>query len=130
MNDLDTISHNVIGEAIRIHQELGPGLLESVYQKVLAGMLARAGYHVMTEVAVPIEYRGISFDCALRIDILVEGSLVIEVKSVEKLSAIHAKQCLTYLRLSKKPLGLLLNFSQLTMKDGIVRLVNDHRPES
>ena len=128
MTDVDAISADVVHEAIRIHRELGPGLLESVYEIVLAGALARRGYKVERQKPVDVSYDGMTFEAAFKIDILVEDSLVLELKSVEKLSGAHAKQVLTYLRLIKQPLGLLLNFSGETMKEGIRRLVNDHRP--
>ena len=128
MTDVDAISADVVHEAIRIHRELGPGLLESVYEVVLAGALTRKGYKVERQKPVDISYDGMTFEAAFRIDILVEGSLVLELKSFEKLSGAHAKQVLTYIRLLKQPLGLLLNFSGATMKEGIRRLVNDHRP--
>ena len=128
MRDVDAISADVVHEAIRIHRELGPGLLESVYEIVLAGALARKGYKVERQKPVDIEFDGMTFAAAFKIDILVEDSLVLELKSVEKLTGAHAKQVLTYLRLLKQPLGLLLNFSGETMKEGIRRLVNDHRP--
>ncbi|WP_336977721.1 GxxExxY protein [Altererythrobacter fulvus] len=128
MLDVDAISSDVIGEAIRIHRELGPGLLESVYEAVLAAAMQRRGYRVSRQVPVGIEYDGLTIDAAFRIDLLIEGTLIIEIKSVEQVSKLHAKQLLTYLRLTKQPLGLLLNFSGMTMKEGIRRLVNDHRP--
>lgn len=126
--DIDAISSVVVGEAINIHRELGPGLLESVYEAVLAVALGRRGLHVARQVPVPIEYDGLRIEAAFRVDLLIEGSLVVEIKSVEQLQKIHAKQLLTYLRLMKQPVGLLLNFSGLTMKEGIRRLVNNHRP--
>src|SRR5262245_52465717 len=126
MTDVDAISSTVIGEAIKIHRDLGPGLLESVYEAVLAAALARLGLQVSRQVPVAIEYDGLAIDCAFRIDLLVAGCLVVEVKSVDQLAKVHAKQLLTYLRLTKQPVGLLLNFSGLTMKEGIRRLVNDH----
>ncbi len=126
--DVDSISADVIDESIRIHRELGPGLLESVYETVLAGALIRRGYKVDRQKPVDIQYDGITFEAAYKIDILVEDSLILEIKSVERLSGVHAKQVLTYLRLMKQPLGLLLNFSGETMKEGIRRLVNNHRP--
>lgn len=129
MEAIDRISADVVGEAIRIHRELGPGLFEKVYEQVLAVSLQRKGYHVATQVEVGIEYDGLRFDSAFRIDILVENRLIIEVKAVEQLGKVHAKQLLTYLRLAKQPVGLLLNFSAPTMKDGIRRLVNDYRPD-
>jgi GxxExxY protein len=127
---IDQLSSDAVGEAIRIHRELGPGLLETVYETVLAASLIRKGYRVDRQVPVGIDYDGMTFDCAFRIDILVDQRLVIEVKSVEQLGKIHAKQLLTYLRLTKQPVGLLLNFSGLTMKEGIRRLVNDYRADA
>ena len=128
MKDVDAISADVVDSAIHIHRELGPGLLESVYETVLAGALSRMGYKVDRQLPVDILFDGMRFGAAFRADIVVEGSLVIEIKSVEKLSGAHAKQLLTYLRLMDRPLGLLLNFSGETMKEGIRRLVNNHSP--
>ncbi len=127
MKDVDAISSDVIGEAIKIHRELGSGLLESVYEIVLSAALVRMGYKVSRQVPIDIEYDGLKIGAAFRVDILVEGILVVEIKAVEQLGKVHAKQLLTYLRLMKQPLGLILNFSGLTMKEGIRRLVNDHR---
>ena len=128
MVDVDAISADVVDEAIRIHRELGPGLFEGVYETVLAAALERKGYRVDRQKPVDIIYDGMSFSGAYKVDIQVEGVLVIEVKSVERLTGAHAKQLLTYLRLLKQPLGLLLNFSGETMKEGIRRLANNHRP--
>ncbi len=128
MVDVDAISADVVDEAIRIHRELGPGLFEGVYETVLAAAIERKGYRVDRQKPVDIVYDGMSFSAAYKVDILVEGALVIEVKSVERLTGTHAKQLLTYLRLLKQPLGLLLNFSGETMKEGIRRLANNHRP--
>lgn len=128
MRDVDAISADVVNAAIRIHRDLGPGLLESVYELVLAGALVRLRYKVDRQLPVDISYDGMSFAAAFRVDLLVDDTLVIEIKSVERLTGVHAKQVLTYLRLLKQPLGLLLNFSGETMKEGIRRLVNDHRP--
>jgi iron complex transport system substrate-binding protein len=129
MVSIDQISSDVVGEAIRIHRELGPGLLESVYETVLAASLVRRGYAVSRQHPVGIEYDGLVFPVAFRIDLLIDERLVVEIKSVEQFTKVHAKQVLTYLRLMKQPVGLLLNFSGLTMKEGIRRLVNDYRPE-
>lgn len=129
MADVDSISADVVNEAIRIHRELGPGLFEGVYETVMAGALARKGYKVDRQRPVDIHYDGMRFEAAYKIDILVEDSLIIEVKSVERLNGTHAKQLLTYLRLMNQPLGLLLNFSGETMKEGIRRLVNNHHPQ-
>lgn len=128
MPDINDVTSDVVAEAIRIHRELGPGLLESVYEAVLAAALARRGYRVERQVPVNIEYDGLQIEGAFRIDLLIEGTLILEIKAVEQLTKVHAKQLLTYLRLMKQPVGLILNFSGLTMKEGIRRLVNDYRP--
>jgi len=127
---VDEITDAIVGEAIRIHRELGPGLLESVYEKVLAAGLTRKGLLVAAQVPVAIKYDGLVIDAAFRVDLLIEKTVVIEIKSIEQLTKLHAKQLLTYLRLMEQPVGLLLNFSGLTMKEGIRRLVNDYRPGS
>jgi GxxExxY protein len=110
---IDEISSDVIGEAIRIHKQLGPGLLESVYETVLEAALLRKGLPVARQVPIDIDYDGMHFAQAFRIDLLVEERLLLEIKSVEKLGKAHAKQLLTYLRLTKQPVGLLLNFPRL-----------------
>jgi len=126
MAEVDEISSAVLNEAIRIHRELGPGLLESVYEQVLAAALLRRGLEVARQVPVEISYEGMVIAGAFRVDLLVGQTLVVEIKSVEQLTKLHAKQLLTYLRLMKQPVGLHLNFSGLTMKEGIRRLVNDY----
>ncbi|WP_379546459.1 GxxExxY protein [Qipengyuania sp. DSG2-2] len=128
--DIDEVTSQVIAEAIAIHRSLGPGLMESVYETVLAGALHRRGLTAQRQVPIDIEYDGLVFDQAFRIDILVEETLILEIKAVEILSKAHAKQLLTYLRLTNQPVGLLLNFNEATMKDGIRRLVNDYRPDA
>lgn len=130
MPDRELIAKAAVDSSIKIHRELGPGLLESVYEMVLAAALCRRGLKVERLVAVDVQFDGMEFPAAFRVDLLVEGCFPIEIKAVEKLSPVHAKQLLTYLRLLKQPLGLLLNFSGETMKEGIRRLVNDHRPVS
>jgi iron complex transport system substrate-binding protein len=124
--DVDAVSGAVIKEAIAIHRELGPGLFESVYETVLAGRLAAQGLKVERQVPVPITFDGHVFEVAFKVDILVEGSLVLEIKAVETISKAHARQLITYLRLLKQPVGLLLNFSGATMTEGIRRIVNNH----
>jgi GxxExxY protein len=126
---IDDMSAIVVDEAIAIHRELGPGLFEIVYEAILAGRLETRGLKVARQVPVPLVFDGQSFEAAFRIDILVEDKLVLEIKAVEQLSKAHAKQLLTYLRILKQPVGLLLNFSGATMKEGIRRMVNDHKPE-
>jgi iron complex transport system substrate-binding protein len=130
MKDIDRISGDVIDLAIRIHRELGPGLLESVYEAVLAGKLAAMGYRVVRQYPVDIEFDGMRFDVAFRIDLLVDDRLIVEVKSVDKLAPVHAKQVLTYLRLTKQPVGLLINFGGETLKEGVRRLVNNYNPSA
>jgi GxxExxY protein len=127
--EIDDLSAEAVDACIQIHRELGPGLLESVYELVLAGELEQRGLRVARQVPVDVSFRGSEYPAAFRIDILVEDRLVLEVKSVETLSKAHAKQLLTYLRLMKQPVGLLLNFSGATMKEGIRRIVNDHVPD-
>jgi iron complex transport system substrate-binding protein len=127
---IDQISGNVLDASIRLHRELGPGLLESVYETVLAGKLVSAGYRVERQKPIDIEFEGQRFDAAFRIDLLIEGCVLVEIKSVERLNAAHAKQLLTYLRLTKQPLGLLINFGGATLKEGFRRLVNDYDPSA
>ena len=126
--DIDAISAIVVDECIAIHRELGPGLFENVYEVVLAGRLEARGLMVARQVPISVNFDGLTFDVAFRVDLLVEDRLVLEIKAVEMLRKAHTKQLLTYLRLMKQPVGLLLNFSQATMKDGIRRLVNDYKP--
>lgn len=130
MKDIDAISGEVIDISLRLHRDLGPGLLETVYETVLAAKLAALGYEVARQVAVPIEFEGLRFDAAFRIDLLVDQRLIVEIKSVERLNAAHAKQLLTYLRLTGQPVGLLLNFGGETLKEGIRRLVDNHNPSA
>ena len=129
MREVDQISGDVLDLSLRIHRDLGPGLLESVYEMVLAGKLASLGYHVARQQSVDIEFEGMRFEAAFRIDLLVDERLV-EIKSVEQLTAVHGKQLLTYLRLTKQPVGLLINFGGATLKEGVRRIVNDHRPSA
>jgi iron complex transport system substrate-binding protein len=127
---LEAISGDVIDAAIGLHRELGPGLLESVYEMLLANELASRGYTVERQKPIDIEYKGKRFDAAFRIDLLVEGSLLVEIKSVERLNGAHSKQLLTYLRLTKQPVGLLINFAGETLKEGLKRVVNDYVPSA
>ena len=130
MKSVDEISGDVLDLSIRLHRELGPGLLESVYEAVLAGKLAKLGYSVERQKQVDIVFEGLAFENAFRIDLLVEGRVLLEIKSVERLNAAHAKQLLTYLRLTKQPFGLLINFGGATLKEGFRRLVNDYDPSA
>ena len=116
MKDIDLITGDVLDLSIRLHRELGPGLLETVYETVLAAGLARIGYRILRQQPVDIEFEDMRFGAAFRIDILVDDRLLIEIKSVDRLHAAHAKQMLTYLRLTKQPVGLLINFGGLSLE--------------
>lgn len=118
------IGRVVVDSAIAVHRALGPGLLESVYEVALAHELGRRGFKVARQVPIAIEYAGLRFDEGFRADIVVEGLVVIELKSVEKVTPAHRKQVQTYLRLSGCKLGFLLNFGEALMKNGISRAVN------
>ena len=122
---INEISGTIVDSAISIHSALGPGLLESVYEVLLAHELKQRGLKVERQVPVPICYLGIRFEEGYRLDLLVENLVVVEIKSVEDVLPVHKKQLLTYLRLTGKPLGLLLNFNQNLMKDGITRIANE-----
>ena len=126
MTDLNRLSSNVINAAINVHKEFGPGLLESVYQSCMVIALNEMGLNVKAEVPVPIKFRGRDItDQGFRIDLLVEDLLVVELKSVSQVMDIHKKQLLTYLKLANKPLGLLINFNEMLLKDGITRIINE-----
>ncbi len=122
---INQISSDVIKAAINVHKELGPGLLESVYQSCMVVELSGMGIAVQPEVTVPIKFRGKNItDQGFRIDLLVKDTLVVELKSVEKIKKVHKKQLLTYLNLSDKPIGLLINFNEVLLKDGITRIIS------
>ena len=114
----------VVDSAVAVHRELGPGLLESVYEVILAHKLKQHGLHVERQVPIPIEYQGLKFDEAFRADIMVEGKVVLELKSIEQVTRVHKKQLQTYLRLANFKLGFLLNFGEDLMRNGITRAVN------
>jgi GxxExxY protein len=118
------LTDRIIGAAIRVHRELGPGLLESVYAACLVMEIRAVGLRTDSELGVPIVYNGVRLDVGLRIDLLVEDRVIVEVKAVEVLAPIHRAQVLTYLKLRRCPVGLLLNFNVPVLKDGIVRVVN------
>lgn len=127
----EEMTENEIGKvvvdcAVRLHMELGSGLLETVYEVLLAHMLQEAGLRVERQVPIPIEFLGIRFDEGFRADIVVEDKVILELKSVESVSKAHKKQVLTYLKLTGKKLGYLLNFGEELMKDGISRILNGH----
>ncbi|MCW0199655.1 GxxExxY protein [Sphingopyxis sp.] len=128
--DIDVVSGDVLDLSLRIHRDLGPGLLESVYETVLAGKLAAAGYKVDRQKPIDIFFEDMRFDAAFRIDLLVDDRLLVEIKSVERLNAAHGKQLLTYLRLTRQSVGLVINFGGATLKEGVRRIVNDHKPSA
>ena len=118
------IAKNILDKAFLIHWELGPGLLESVYQKVLLYELKKLGFKVESEVFIPFKWDEIHFENGFRADLIVEGKVIIEIKSVQVIAPVHLKQVMTYLKLTKLKLGLLLNFNEALLKDGIKRIVN------
>lgn len=118
------ITYAIRGAAFKVHSVLGPGLLESVYHATLAYELRKAGYRVRTEVGVPVIYDDQDLGLGFRLDLIVNETVIIKVKSVEAIAPVHYKQLLTYLRLSDKKLGLLINFNNILVKDGIKRVVN------
>lgn len=121
---LNAISGTVIDSAVRVHSALGPGLLETAYRACLARELATRGIAVQQEVPLPITYAGQTLEVGYRLDLLVEDLVVVEIKAVESLAPVHRAQLLSYLKLSKRPLGLLLNFNVVLLRDGIVRMRN------
>ncbi len=123
------ISKTVVDVAVKLHQDLGPGLLEPVYEVALAYLLMKRGLFCVRQLPVPIFYDGLEFDEGFLADSVVNDLVILELKSVENIAQVHRKQLQTYLRLSGKKLGLLLNFGAPLMRDGIVRAVNN-RPES
>ena len=126
---LEEIATTVVDCGYKLHVEAGPGLLESVYETVLAKMLEDRGLKAERQVPIPIELMGLSFDEGFRADLLVNNTFIVELKSVEKLRPVHSKQLLTYLKLKKSSLGLLINFGSATFKEGVKRIANDHAIE-
>jgi len=123
MNE-NEISYGIRGAAFKVYNELGPGLLESVYETALAYELEQSGFKVRRQAGIPMAYREIKFDVGFRLDLLINEKVIIEIKSVETLLGIHHKQLLTYLKLSGRKLGLLINFNTSDIQDSIIRIVN------
>ena len=123
--DLNRISEGVIGAAIAVHRELGPGLLESAYEACLAFELIDRGYRVLAQVELPVFYRGQLIDAGFKIDLLVNEAVIVELKSVERMIPVYDAQLLTYLKLTKLNLGLLMNFNTIKIIDGVKRIVRD-----
>jgi GxxExxY protein len=119
------ISFDIRGAAFKVHTELGPGLLESVYEAALSYELSKMGYQIKNQVGVPMIYAEMKMDVGFRLDLLVNDLVIVEIKSVDALADIHHKQLLTYLKLSGKKLGILINFNSSSLKDSIVRIVNN-----
>ena len=122
---LDQITRRIIGAAIEVHKALGPGLLESAYQACLAFELRERGLRVQEQEPLPVVYKSIHLDCGYRMDLVVEESIVVEIKAVEQLAPIHQAQLLSYLRISGKRVGLLINFHARFLKQGLKRIVNE-----
>ncbi len=130
MKELDEVTGAIVDSAIKIHVDLGPGLLESVYETVLARILERRGFRIERQKTIRFEYDGLVFDEGFRTDLIVNERVVVELKSVEKLAPVHGKQLLTYLRLMNLPVGLLINFGAATLKEGLHRIVNNLQPSA
>jgi GxxExxY protein len=124
--EVEALATIAVDCGLKVHQKLGPGLLESAYETVLVHLLGQRGLAVQAQVSVPIILDGIVIDPGFRADIVVEGKLLLEIKSVERLMPVHGKQVLTYLRFMDLPLGLLMNFSGATFREGLKRVVNNH----
>ena len=119
------ISQKIIGAAIEVHKQLGPGLLESTYETCLAYELKQLGIDVKQQIALPVVYKEVKLDAGYRIDLLIENKVIVEIKSVEALADIHTAQLLTYLKLKDLKLGLLINFNSVRVVDGLKRIVNN-----
>ena len=130
MEERDKLTGEIVDAALKLHKALGPGLLESVYEAVLANRLRLMGYKVATQRPIDINFEGVEISGAFKIDLIVEGRLIVEIKSVEQLAKVHAKQLLTYLRLTGQPVGLLINFGGETLKGNVRRLVNNYTPSA
>jgi GxxExxY protein len=126
VKDLEELAKAAVDCGFRIHKELGPGLLESVYEAILADGLSRVGIFVERQRPLPISFEGVQLNEGYRVDLLIEGRLIVEIKSVERLVPVHGKQLLTYLRLAQQPLGLLMNFGGETFKEGVRRVANNY----
>jgi GxxExxY protein len=126
--DVNEITGEIVDAAYQVHTRLGPGLLEKVYGAVMTRELERRGLKMERQKAVTFEFEGMRFERGLRVDLLVEGRVVVELKSVETMAPVHSKEVLTYLRLLKQPVGLLINFGAATLKQGLRRIVNNYLP--
>jgi GxxExxY protein len=125
-NRMNPLTEATIGAAIKVHRALGPGLLESAYQACLAFELRRSGMSIRSNVSLPVDYDGVRIEAGYRIDLVVDETVILEIKSVKKFADIHTAQVLTYLKLSGYPVGLLMNFNVTLLKSGLKRLINPH----
>lgn len=125
MKDINNISGQIVDAAMQVHTRLGPGLLESVYERILAYELEKRGLKVARQVPIPFQYDDLRFDEGFRADLIVDDAVLVELKSVETLAPVHGKQVLTYLKLTNLGLGLLINFGAPLLKDGIKRIANN-----
>jgi GxxExxY protein len=126
---LNELTGQIVDAAYKVHTTLGPGLLESVYEAVMAHELRKRGFQVVRQVGIPIVYEEVELDEGFRADLIVEASVILELKSIEAVAPVHKKQLLTYLRLADKRVGLLINFNVALIKDGITRIVNQLEEE-
>jgi GxxExxY protein len=126
MSNIEDFARMVVHQSYLLHREFGPGMLESAYEGLLHIRLQKQGLLVQRQVPIPLRYEGVELEEAFRIDLLLEGQLVVELKAVERTSPVHQRQVLTYLKLMKLPLGLLINFGATTIREGINRVVNNH----
>jgi GxxExxY protein len=123
--EFNDLTGRIIGAAIEVHKQLGPGLLESVYEECLCYELKQRNINFERQKSLPIRYKDVKLDCGYRLDVVVEGAIILELKSCEKVEDIHRAQLLTYLKLSGLKVGLILNFNVAMMKDGLIRIVNE-----
>jgi len=130
MQDLDDITDAIVDASLHLHRDLGPGLLESVYEAILARELERRDLRVERQKVIRFEYHGMVFEDGFRVDLLVDNRVIVEIKSVENLARAHAKQLLTYLKLSNTHVGLLINFGAPTLREGLRRVVNNYSPSA
>jgi len=119
------LTESIIGAAIAVHRELGPGLLESAYERCLAYELTERGHTVRCQVPLPVRYRGVDLECGYRLDMVVDDAVILELKAVEEITPVHEAQLLSYLKLSGHRIGLLINFHVRLLRDGIKRLIQD-----
>ncbi|MGZ3974644.1 MAG: GxxExxY protein [Flavisolibacter sp.] len=124
--EIDEITGTIIEEAIKIHKDLGPGLLESVYEEILAYRLSKRGFLVDRQRAIPVIYHEVKMDMGFRSDLIIEGKVIVEIKSVETIAPVHPKILLTYLKLTGITVGLLINFNEAILKNGIKRILNNY----